>query len=116
MLHDKLMVLGKWCGCHQLPERSLFIRGKQMPVCARCFGAFLGSLLALLTHWYIHLHICIMVALCVPMLIDWYLQYLELYHSTNLRRVITGLMCGYGLNRLYIAIILAVARQLLALW
>ena len=114
MLHDKLMALGKWSGCHQRPDRSLFVQGKQMPVCARCFGAFLGYLSALLTFWYIPMNVGIMAVLCVPMGIDWYIQHLGLYPSTNLRRVITGLLCGYGLNRLHIAIILKIVQQLLA--
>ena len=28
--------------CHQRSDRSLFINGNQMPVCARCLGIFLG--------------------------------------------------------------------------
>jgi hypothetical protein len=28
--------------CHQLQERSFFIRGRQMPLCARCTGILLG--------------------------------------------------------------------------
>ncbi|MGG7175281.1 DUF2085 domain-containing protein [Clostridium neonatale] len=26
------------CGCHQLPDRSFFIRSYQFPICARCTG------------------------------------------------------------------------------
>ena len=29
--------------CHQLPDRSFFIDGWQMPVCARCTGLYLGG-------------------------------------------------------------------------
>lgn len=33
--------------CHQIPERSFFINGRQMPLCARCTGTFLGAVLGL---------------------------------------------------------------------
>jgi len=33
--------------CHRIPERSLFIAGLQLPLCARCTGIYLG----LLTGW-----------------------------------------------------------------
>ena len=33
--------------CHQRPERSLMWRGRALPVCARCFGLYLGVPLGL---------------------------------------------------------------------
>ena len=30
--------------CHQLPDRSFFLYGRQLPVCARCTGLYLGGL------------------------------------------------------------------------
>jgi len=29
--------------CHQLPERSFFLDGHQLPVCARCTGLYLSA-------------------------------------------------------------------------
>jgi len=29
--------------CHQLPARSFHLHGAQLPVCARCFGLYLGA-------------------------------------------------------------------------
>ena len=33
--------------CHRLPERSFFLNGRQLPLCARCTGTFLGAVLGL---------------------------------------------------------------------
>jgi hypothetical protein len=33
--------------CHQIPERSFFMDGQQLPLCARCTGTFLGAMLGL---------------------------------------------------------------------
>jgi uncharacterized membrane protein len=35
--------------CHRIPERSFFIGGQQLPLCARCSGTFLGVLLVFVT-------------------------------------------------------------------
>jgi uncharacterized membrane protein len=32
--------------CHRIPERSFFIGGQQLPLCARCSGTYLGALAA----------------------------------------------------------------------
>jgi uncharacterized membrane protein len=29
--------------CHQLPDRSFFVDGRQLPVCARCTGLYLSG-------------------------------------------------------------------------
>ena len=34
--------------CHQRPERSFFLLGLQMPVCARCVGLYTGAAIAAL--------------------------------------------------------------------
>jgi uncharacterized membrane protein len=33
--------------CHRIPERSFFLNGRQLPLCARCTGTFLGAVLGL---------------------------------------------------------------------
>ena len=44
----KLMNYGEKLGCHQMPERSFFINGYQCPVCARCSGAMVSEVVAII--------------------------------------------------------------------
>jgi uncharacterized membrane protein len=37
--------------CHQLPERSFFLDGQQLPVCARCTGLYASGAVGLLGFW-----------------------------------------------------------------
>ncbi len=34
--------------CHRIPSHTFFVAGRQLPLCARCTGTFLGALTALL--------------------------------------------------------------------
>jgi uncharacterized membrane protein len=34
--------------CHRIPERSFILAGRQLPLCARCTGTFVGAMLGLL--------------------------------------------------------------------
>lgn len=96
----KCMKFGQLIGCHQMPERSFFIRGYQLPVCARCCGVILGYLLAIPSFLLFRFHALLSVLGCLSMLIDWGLQALKLKPSTNIRRFITGILGGYGIMTL----------------
>ena len=37
--------------CHQLPDRSFFLDGRQLPVCARCTGLYLSGAAGLAGWW-----------------------------------------------------------------
>ena len=37
--------------CHQRPERSFFLDGHQLPVCARCTGLYLSGAVGLVGWW-----------------------------------------------------------------
>lgn len=89
--------------CHQLPERSYFMWGVQMPVCARCFGIYSGMVLGLLVYpFFKKLNnskipqlktITIFVA---PILIDAFAQSMGLYTTSNLVRSSTGIWFSIG--------------------
>jgi uncharacterized membrane protein len=93
--------------CHQIPERSIFIDGKQLPVCARDTGLYLGSLLSLLfivatgrrdrnaiPSMYISFAFVFFMLLLA---IDGITSYLGVRATTNGIRLATGLLVGIGL-------------------
>jgi uncharacterized membrane protein len=101
----KLMALGEMTGCHQRPDRSFFIRGYQLPVCARCTGVIFGYLLAI--PGYLYFGFCYLPALfsCLILFMDWLLQALDIKASTNKRRLITGILGGLGLMSIQLELI-----------
>lgn len=81
--------------CHQLPERSFFFKGHQFPLCARCTGILIGYIIGIIYLFIVKdLHIFIELLLMVPLLIDGTVQYLGYFKSTNIRRLITGILAG----------------------
>jgi uncharacterized membrane protein len=94
--------------CHQLPERSFFLFGHQMAICARCTAIYtsfwgLGLLYGVwkVTPWGRRhrpgsLPIKWLAVLAVPMFVDGVAQLVSLYESTNLLRAITGTLVGVG--------------------
>jgi uncharacterized membrane protein len=100
VLWMKLMKLGEKTGCHQRPDRSFFIQGYQLPVCARCTGVILGYLLSI--PGFLYFGYCRLAAGfgCIILFVDWLLQALKIKESTNRRRLITGILGGFGLMSL----------------
>lgn len=47
-IQDSLYWIARYWRCHQLRERSFSIRGRQLPLCARCLGILVGPLTALI--------------------------------------------------------------------
>lgn len=94
-MFDYQKVLKYMFFCHQLPERSFFFKGRQFPICARCTGILIGYLIGII---YIltfkELHIFLELLLMLPLLIDGTGQYLGYFQSTNVRRLLTGILAG----------------------
>ena len=101
----KLMRFGDRIGCHQKPERSFFFKGYQFPVCARCTGVIIGEVIAIICLFFLALKWWFSLLFLIPMGIDWGLQYLKILESSNYRRLITGLLGGFGLTYIYYFII-----------
>lgn len=92
-----MMELGAVTGCHQKPERSFYVCGYQMPVCARCTGVILGYLIAIPLYARKGLHFILSLAGGFIMLTDWMLQQSKIRESNNIRRLLTGFFGGFGI-------------------
>ena len=104
-IYTFLMTVGSAAGCHQLPERSFFFHGHQFPVCARCTGVILGQIAGGIGILFLSLTYDTIAFLCFLMFFDWWLQRVHLLQSTNLRRLITGILCGFAVGNAYAQII-----------
>ena len=85
--------------CHQKADRSFFINGNQMPFCSRCTAIWLGLAIGLGLMFFLKLKIdekfvYIIIIGILPIGIDGLGQLFGLWESTNLIRVITGLLIG----------------------
>lgn len=109
-LYKTCMAVGRFSGCHQRADRSFFIHGKQFPVCARCTGAFMGECLAIVIFHFFRPPVIFLMSLCAVMFLDWFIQYLKIRESTNIRRVITGFLGGYGYFSLVLKAIFIMKR------
>lgn len=98
----KLMEFGHRLGCHQMEERSFHFKEYQFPVCARCTGVLIGEIITIvLLILGIKINLLISTALLLIMGFDWFIQYIKLLPSTNIRRLITGTFGGIGLTYIY---------------
>lgn len=115
------VLLGYKVTCHQLPERSLFIGGYKMAVCARCFAIYVSFLAGCILFAFVRTRLKIWdikyyVLLCVPMAIDGFTQLFGVaipraigaggqliwtVESTNEMRLITGTIFGLA-SALYV--------------
>ena len=82
--------------CHRLPERSF---SWAPGLCARCTFFWVGVLLSSLLMLIRKLPGSLLVGLLfiAPMVLDGSFQFIGLYESTNIIRLLTGFMGGAGL-------------------
>lgn len=89
--------------CHQIPERSFFYKGEQLPVCARCTGVAVGQVMSLvLLMKKARLKNRYLMLFLMPLGIDWFIQTIGIKESNNRRRFITGILGGAAVFGLYI--------------
>ena len=86
--------------CHQKVERSLVFNGNQMPFCSRCTAIWLGAALGLLFLFFYKVELnrrflLIIFISLIPIGVDGFGQLLGFWESTNLIRLLTGLLAGF---------------------
>lgn len=85
--------------CHQKSERSFYLNDNQMPFCSRCTGIWLGLAIGLGFMFFYKIELdnkflfLILIGLA-PLGFDGVGQLLGFWESTNIIRVITGLLAG----------------------
>ena len=80
--------------CNRIPTRAPHIFGHTFPLCWRCTGVVVGSIIGLIMRMYINPIGYSINILVLPLAIDGVLQYKFGIESTNPRRFITGIVCG----------------------
>ncbi len=88
-------------GCHQMPSRCLYYKGRPMVVCARCTGQIIGFFSGFVIVFFLPASFLFVLALLAPMIIDGVIQRLTPYESHNIMRLLTGFIGGVGINMIF---------------
>jgi uncharacterized membrane protein len=105
----------EFVSCHRIPERSFFYKEQQFPICARCTGIYIGYIAVIVFATFrTHFSVLWSFGLAIPMFIDGITQAYFRRESTNVLRLITGLMFGVGISSL-IAILAKITVKLTAI-
>lgn len=87
------------CFCHRRKDRSIRFFGLEKVFCSRCLGILLGGtagLLCVICHFRID--VVWSLLLLLPLVLDGFLQLFRDRESTNGIRLVTGILCGLGLQ------------------
>lgn len=87
--------------CHQRPDRSYFIDGHKLAVCARCTGLYAGFVITLLLYPLVRSlrttttppRSWLLLA-AVPLGIDFSLTFFGIWENTHTSRLLTGALLG----------------------
>ncbi len=103
--------------CHQRPERSFFLDGQQLPVCARCAGLYLSGAVAFVGWWGLKLTghmpalaidppraIRVGAVAALPTLISLLLATIGVWDGSNTTRALLALPLGAAAGALVAAV------------
>jgi uncharacterized membrane protein len=87
--------------CHQIDDRSFHIGGHALAVCSRCFGIYVGYLAGLIVYPFARSlgqtelpHRSWLIAVLLPIAIDFAGGFLGIFENTLASRAITGSIAG----------------------
>ena len=84
-----------------MPERSFFIGGYQLPLCARCTGIVVGHVVGVVVSIFHTVPFWSLIG-TLPLMADGMIQKYTSYESTNIRRLVTGILYGFGVMSAFI--------------
>jgi uncharacterized membrane protein len=94
--------------CHQLSDRSFFIEGHKLAVCARCTGLYAGFTLVLILYPLLRPlrsttlpQVKWLFIAAAPLFIDVAVTFLSIWENTHRSRLLTGMLLG-GVTVLYV--------------
>ena len=103
------LTLDKYWRCHQMPERSFFVRGRQFHLCARCTGILVGYCLSPIFWLLIREKSIVFFIVSTSIIaLDGFTQLWKLRESTNFIRLLTGLGFGLTLPPFCVAILIKI--------
>jgi len=117
---DKADLIGSGI-CHRIPDHSIFLGGRQLPLCARCTGTYLGALLGFTTMWALRrqravdmpptIILILAVGFIIIMGIDGVNSYLSLFPNAphlytphNWLRLVTGTLNGLAMSMIVLPV------------
>ncbi len=97
--------------CHQVAERSFWVGGKPLMVCARCQGLYLSFFLSFLFLWKnkkilsSSRDFSLAIVLILPLAFDGFFSYLGLWTSNNNLRFLSGILAGFSFALLLLPLV-----------
>jgi uncharacterized membrane protein len=86
--------------CHQYPTRSFWALDRPFALCSRCVGGYLGvgiGLMVIPLYRQYYKRLLWGLLMILPTVIDGVVQLNSQYESTNILRILTGIIGGIGL-------------------
>ena len=103
--------------CHQLPERSFFLDGQQLPVCARCTGLYVSGAAGLAGWWAVKLlrgwrrqsvaprsALVLLIIVAIPTVVSYLTGVLGVWDGSNLTRAVLAVPLGVAAGAMVAAV------------
>jgi uncharacterized membrane protein len=89
--------------CHQQPERSFFLFGGSVAVCARCLGIYLGAAVGLLLRVPRRIAMQFLIVAVAANAVDWVAEIVGLHGNWMIVRFALGVVSGTAATMLIAA-------------